>query len=659
MISLDAIRGDLEKQQALDKDITSVDVIADTLDDALADAAVQLETQMTKLEYEVIEKGFSGFAGIAKKPWKIRAYENAIEVQKKKQKTGVEVAVSGDGLVEVEEKNIDRDGVFYIHYYESDICLKVVLPVGNGRAVEFKEVMTATKRPDTLKVDESLVRKFVTDGTDDNYAIIGSYNHVRASDASFSVDVQKDEMRATITAYSPGVSGSEISADQIKSSLRLQGVLAGIEDDKISEFCDNPVYNVPYEVAAAVLPIDGRDAYIAYNFETDTTKLKLKETENGQVDFKELNLIQNVFAGQPLAQKMLAQRGKVGKTITGRCLEAKNGKDINVQLGANVKFDTDGRTIIAEKNGQVMLVGDKITVEEVYEVQGVNIKTGNINFFGTVVVRGNVEDGFDIKADGNIEVYGTVGNCTLEAKGDIVISQGVMGRDEGKIITPKSVWARFIQNANVDAGEYVVVNDNIMNSHIMAMKKILVKGKRASVIGGNLFATEEISAKNIGSPGGGVETSLAVGFDPKAKARLIELQEMEATLVKELEEVDLNISTLENTKKVRKMLPKDKEDNLKKLIQRKAEITDEVNTMSAEMQEIEARLRELKVVGRVNASGTVYAGTKIFVRDEKDEVKNDTKAVSFYYENGFVRRGKFDASQVTQDVRGPDGYSSD
>ena len=141
--------------------------------------------------------------------------------------------------------------------------------------------------------------------------------------------------------------------------------------------------------------------------------------------------------------------------------------------------------------------------------------------------------------------------------------------------------------------------------------------------------------------------------------RLLELQEQQATLVKELEEVDLNISTLENQKQIRRSLPKEKEENLAKLMARKGEITDQSETMTEEINEIEARLRELKVVGKVNASGTVYAGTKIYVRDEKDEIKSDCKAVTFYYENHFVRRGKYDQNQVTENVRGPDGLTTD
>src|SRR5574344_923583 len=655
MVTLDKIRADMEKRLQDDKEIHSVEVNANSLDEALADAAVQLDTSVSSLEYEVIQKGFSGVAGLMKKPWQIRVYINPLVMEKKKKVKAEDIFADQEEGEEI--KQIDRDGIFYIRHFASQICLKVIPPEGKGKPVSEHEVLSAARRSDTVSIDEDALKQYLK-GTDGKYQPIGEYTHVAAGDALMAVDITKDEMKATVTVTAPAMSGAELSGDAIKRALQTQGVVAGIEEDKIAEFVDNPVYNIPYEVAAAVQPVDGRDAYIAYNFETDRSKLRVKEAENGQVDFKELNLIQNVVEGQPLAQKMLAERGKGGKTLYCRYLEAKDGKDIGMPLGENVKIDSDGRTIVATVNGQVLLVGDKITVQPIFEVKGVDIKTGNINFLGTVVCRGNVEDGFDIKASGNIEIYGTVGKCKLESDGDIIITQGVMGRDEGEIITRKSVWARFIQNTKVEAGEYVVVNDNIMNSNVTAMKKIVLQGKRAQIIGGHLFATEEITAKNIGSNGGGTETILEVGFDPKAKHRLEDLQSMQANLVKELEEIDLNISTLENQKKIRRSLPKEKEESLSKLTERKKQITVDSAQMTEEIQKIQARLRELKVVGKVNASGTVDAGVKIYVRDEKDEVKTDVKSVTFYYENGFVRRGKYDPTQNADSIREPDGYST-
>ncbi|WP_294429528.1 FapA family protein [uncultured Treponema sp.] len=654
MVTLEAIRKDMAGFLEKDKEIHFVEVRADTLDEALADAAVQFDTRVANLEYEVVERGFDGFLGIAKKPWLLKVYQNPEMVKKVVVGKNGEVADSEDE--ESVEKHVSRDGEYFIHHFGNDIVLKVTLPIGEGHPVDSEVVLEDLNRPDTKNFDAEKVRFIVKNGSNGEYVIIGEYNHEPSADAIFVIDITNDELKATATINPPSLGGADITAEQIKIALNKQGVVAGISDEKISALVDKPNYNEPVVVAEAVLPVDGKDAYITYNFETDRSKLKAKQAANGQVDFKELNLIQNVVEGQPLAQKMLAEQGKAGKTLYGRYLEAKNGRDIPLPLGKNVRVDMDGRTILAATNGQVLLINDKVCVEPIMEVDGVNIKTGNITFLGTVIVKGSVEDGFNVKASGNIEVSGTVGKCTLESDGDIIVSSGIIGRDEGRIVCGGSLWAKFIQNTTVQVEENIIVIDSIMNSDVSAQKKIILNGKRAQITGGKIFATEAVIAKNIGSEGGGTETSISVGYDPRAKKRLEELLEMQNSNIKILDELELNIATLENMKKVRKNLPKEKEESLFHLNEQKSEIIEENFQYNAEIEKIQARLRELKNIGKVYAAGNVYSGVKIYVRDEKDEVRADTKSVIFFYENGFVRRGKYEQPNM-DDIKGPEGYS--
>ena len=655
MVTLDKIRLDMAELQKLDQSVRSVEVHADTLDEALADAAVQLNTKVSNLEYEVKEKGFDGFFGIAKRPWFITVYQNAESVAKSAKFKELQKS----GLMDMDEEieNIDRDGEFFLHHFGTDICLKVNLPVGEGKPVNLADILNDIKRPDTVDFDENLIKKFAANGTGGVYETVGHYSRNPAADAIFVVDISKDELKATCTINPPALGGADVSHSQIETALKGQGVVAGISDEKIEALVDRPSYNVPVVVAEAVLPVDGRDAYIAYNFETDRSKMRAKEAANGQVDFKELNLIQNVVEGQPLAQKMLPERGKSGKTLFGRYLEAKNGKDINLPLGKNVTLDSDGRTILAACNGQVLLINDKINVEPIMEIDGVNIKSGNITFLGTVIVNGNVEDGYNVKASGNIEVNGEVGASTLESDGDIIVSHGIVGRDECKILCGGSLWAKFIQNSRVEVEENVIVQDSIMNCEVSAQHRIILQGKRAQITGGHLFATETVLAKNIGSAGGGTETVIEVGIDPRAKHRLEDLRKMQEKALKELDELELNIQTLENTKKVRRVLPAEKEESLKRFNLRKNELSRENDEFNKEIEEILAHLRELKNIGKVYVSGTVYAGVKIFVRDEKDEVRANVKSVTFYYDEGFVRRGKYEKPDF-EDVKGPEGYSN-
>lgn len=653
MVTLDKIRSDMKERFLIDKDLHMVDVRADTIDEALSDASVQLNTKISNLQYEVVERGSDGFLGIGRKPWFLKIYQDPNTITKATVK-------ASDGLIiddESEDANVvkNQDGMYYVRHFGSDIVLKVLLPIGDGTPVELRDVLDDIKRQDTVDYDESLVKKLVKNGTDGQYTTVGQYKHIQGADALVSVDVTKDHMKCFIVVSGPGMSGADISADAINRSLITQGIVEQcIDEKKIEEFVDNPVYDNPFLVAEAIVPVDGKDAYLSYNFETDPKKLKAKVSESGNINYKE-NRIQNVIAGQPLATKIPAERGKGGKTVYGRYLEAKNGKDVQILLGKNVKFDKDGVTVVAEIDGEVMLFNGKITVEPVKFLDAVNVKTGDIKFVGTVIIKGAVEEGYRVEAT-NIEVNGIVDKSYLEATGNIILSQGVFGKGEGYIKAGKSLWAKFINDTTVEVEENVIVSDSIVNSNVTAMKNIIVRGKKAQIIGGHLLATEEICAKKIGSPGGGTETTLEVGIDPRAKNRLLDLQKKQTDFTKEYDNLELDIQTLEQQKKLRKKLPLEKEEKLTSLKNRNNEITTELENISNEIESIQLHLRELKAVGKVKVENIIYAGVKVYVRDVLDEVKMDVKGVTFYYDKSFSKRGAYEPPSAV--IEDPDGYTN-
>ena len=655
MVTLEKLREDMNTLLQVDKNLHFVEVNADTIDEALADAVVQLDTKLSNLHYEVVEKGSDGILGLGKKPWKIMVYQDPATVKKAQRLASEGLFEEGEG--DETSQVINRDGLYYIRHIKSDIMLKVLLPTGEGLPVDLKDVLDEIKRPDTIEFDENLIKKCVKNGTDNDYTVVGQFKHVPAGDVVIGVEVSKDEMKGSIVVSPPSMSGSEASFEMIKRAFLQQGVVEQcINEDKIREFVDTPVYNVPFEVAEAIQPVDGHDAYISYNFETDPKKLKAQVDEEGKVDYKKLNQIHNVIADQPLAQKIPAERGKGGKTLFGRYLEAKNGKDIQIQLGANVKLDRDGVTIKAEIDGEVMLVNGKVTVEPVKYLDAVNVKTGDVKFVGTVVIKGNVQEGYKVEAT-NIEVNGIVDKSRLEATGNIIVRQGIFGKGEGFIKAGKSLWAKFINDTTVEVEENVIVSDSIVNSNVTAMKNIVLRGKKAQIIGGHLLATEEICARKVGSPGGGTETILEVGIDPRAKKRLEELQNQQAKSTKEYENCDLDIQTLEQQKKLRKKLPQEKEEKLKTLKERCEQISEELEKMTDEINKIQEHLRDLKAIGKVKVEGDVYAGVKIYIRDVLDEVKIDTKGVTFYYDKAFSKRGAYEPPSLSEEQ--PDGYSAD
>ncbi|MBN1799296.1 MAG: FapA family protein [Spirochaetales bacterium] len=639
MIKLEQLRKYMKSLYDNDKKNKTIQVRGKTLDDALREAAIQLGLPIKKIEYEIIKKGTKKVLGMGGGEWELIAYAAAQDVDGK-DIFEEEIAFDMNIRSEYLEQAKNKDGKISVRLQPDGVFLKVTKPVGNGKKATVASAKNLIMRRNIAGYDEALVDKVVR-YADNKYVKIANYEYNPAQDPVMLVSIADMEMKAYLVLQSPGPGGADLAAETIKGYLNNNRVMFGIKDDVLKSLEENPVYNEEILVAEGQKQVNGSDAKIVFNFNTDHSTIILKE-KNGRVDFKDLNLIENVVAGQQLAKKIPPERGKEGQTVTGKTLPAKPGKNISIGVGKNVKLSEDGTTAISEINGQVILLNGKLNVEPVYTVPGdVNLHTGNILFLGTVIVRGNVEDGFSVKAAGNIEVMGNVGKAMLDAEGDVIVHQGVLGKNEGKVKCGKNIYAKFIEHAYIEAENNVIVTDGILHSYVDSNKKIICQGRRASIVGGRLRAAEEINAKNLGSVAG-AETILEVGYDPKSKEKLIELQSQNEVFSKELEEIERNVNTLENLKKVQKALPEEKEKYLTELNEKRMKILSEMKEIKNQIDEIKHHLASLKVKGKISASERVFPGVKIYLKDVMDKVRVEQKSVTYILEGKRIRMTKYE-----------------
>jgi uncharacterized protein (DUF342 family) len=452
------------------------------------------------------------------------------------------------------------------------------------------------------------------------------------AEAGAKVEISDDNMKAFVTLLPPKLGGRDLEVADVIYELKKEDIVYGIKEDVIKEALEKEKYNEPFVAAAGDPPVHGKNAQIVYHVRTEK-KVVLKEDATGKVDYKDLDLIENVVVGQLLAEKTPPEKGKYGRDLFNQMLEAKDGQDIPLNQGKGTILSEDKMKLTAEVNGQVIFAEDRLSVETVYRISGdVSMRTGNVTFLGSIIITGNIEDNFQVKASGNIEIYGTVQKAQVEADGDIIIRQGVTGRGEARIeSTGGNVVSKFLQDAIVITDKDVIVQEVIMNCDVSAGGRVLCNGKKANILGGRIKAGVLISAKNIGSPANPT-TELIVGVNPKylkqvedytakrkeAHEKLEILNKSHKTL-KARQEADPSSFTEENLAYLGKL-----EVGIKKLEKRIAEYDKEIQTVNSYMEQVGDQ-------GKVYFEKKLYGGVSVRIKNaEPYKIKNDLQSKTLF-----------------------------
>jgi len=288
-----------------------------------------------------------------------------------------------------------------------------------------------------------------------------------------------------------------IQEDEVFSLLEKNGIKYGIMAEEVKDFCIQRNYFQWHKVASGTPPVDGEDGSFTLTFNAGTEALK--EREDGTIDYKELGLIKNVFESEVLCNIVLPTPGLDGTNVYGGAIAGKDGKKAKVEAGNNVLTSEDDTELIAERDGCVYFKAGKVFIEEAYTIkEDVDLKTGNIDFNGSVNIYESVLQGFRVTAKKDIFVKGRVEGAELIAGGNIVIGGGVAGMSSARIEAEGDISAKFIENATVICGGNLTC-DFILMSNVKAEKSIFMKGQRGTIIGGSTLAGEQIVAKSIGS----------------------------------------------------------------------------------------------------------------------------------------------------------------
>lgn len=313
-----------------------------------------------------------------------------------------------------------------------------------------------------------------------------------------TISVSNDDMIAYIRLNSNNF-GITTRKDILRS-LRLVGITQNIDPRMVDDLLSGKHLNEVVQIATGRPPIDGADGFYEYFFDTDKKRTP-KILPDGSADFQNMNWYEMVKKDQKLAYYHSAGKGEEGHTVTGKRIPAKRGKELTSLRGKGFVVMPDKKTYIAESDGRVDLDGNKLNVLKMMYLPEVNQATGSVEFAGDIIISGDVTDGVSIKAGGDVIVDGFVGNCRIEADGDVIMKKGVNAAGTGLIVAKGSVEAKFFESANIKAGRNITAN-YCLNSNVYSEDSISIFGSKGLILGGKVFAANDIKVANLGNESG-------------------------------------------------------------------------------------------------------------------------------------------------------------
>lgn len=178
-------------------------------------------------------------------------------------------------------------------------------------------------------------------------------------------------------------------------------------------------------VAKGRAPIEGVKAQIKYYFNDSNQSINGSLDSNEQLmDDRSIVQIGDVLA----IKQMPAIQGKDGITVTGERVKAREILDESLSGGQGVIILDNGMKAVAAVSGRPVVENGTISVIPLLVIsKDVNKDTGNIDFDGDVIIKGNVMDNMKVVAKGNIEVLGSVYNSEVISDGNINIFGKVIG----------------------------------------------------------------------------------------------------------------------------------------------------------------------------------------------------------------------------------------
>lgn len=350
-------------------------------------------------------------------------------------------------------------------------------------------------------------------------------------DGEARVRISEDRLTAWLMV-TPPAGGRALAFSDAEDIIRDAGVEYGYDSDAARAAVHQPDGDEQV-IARGRPPEHGMDAWFE-SLIPEFTERRPQIDERERADFRELGGVLTVEENQALIRRHPPTEGTPGTDVQGRAIRPEPGKPKPFKgRMKGVEIDAEDPDLLrASTSGQPIWENETVMVSPTLDLENIDLSVGNIDFNGTVRVRGDIAYGMRVRARDDLHVGGSVEGAFLEAGRSVLVRGGVIGQRRrgdaefnARIQSGGWVQARFLEHVQVRADAEVLIRDMAAHCDIAAGERIAVgaKGTRhGHLLGGRYESWLVIRALQLGGPAA-VDTQLRVGnlFELKKHIRAL------------------------------------------------------------------------------------------------------------------------------------------
>lgn len=386
-------------------------------------------------------------------------------------KRGINVIVYLNEFFEITEQN----GKVYINTIKPGFLLK-----------DFDSILRTTPR---IKLTNFALLKNVLSKQSTEPIEIGAWL------PNIEIEVSRDKMFASLFVYETTDfirQNQEELKQQIEELIKENGITHGVQPLVFESI----VPGKAYLIAQGTPPVKGEDAKVIY---LEIPERKPVIREDGKADYYDMNFIFEISEGTWLGEKIPPQLGQDGCNVYGETIPAPKGKDASLKYDRKSAFEVEEneKVVLRSKiSGVLEHVQGLISVNHHLPINGdVGVETGNIEFDGSITIRGTVQSGFSVIAKGDISIEGPEGvsgaKLIRSLEGDVFIRGGIFGLGETQVEAAGNIFVKHVNEANLVAGQNINIGFYSLGSNLKA-HSILVDERKGKIIGGKAIAKNTI-----------------------------------------------------------------------------------------------------------------------------------------------------------------------